>query len=395
MAMRIGRTLPPAATPLGFKEILNGLCAALRGERAVAQFTEELRGYYGVRHCFPVSSGKGALCLILRALKRLAPERDEVLIPAYTCYSVPSAVVRAGLKVRLCDLSPGSLDFPPELLAEELDNPRLLCVIPTHLYGVPADVRGVKRLIGGRPVGLVEDAAQAMGAVRNGAKMGTSGDVGFFSLGRGKALTTVEGGVILTNDPGIGAAIAREMATLHGSRWWDSLRLFLYALALKLLIHPRLFWLPKSLPFLRLGETVFDPTFPIRKMSPFQAGLARGWQARLTALQGPRAENAGRLVASGIVPAGGAAPPLPALIRFPVLVADTATKRRILKMAEEKGLGISDGYPDTVAGIAELRGRLGGGPFPGAKEIVDRLITLPIHRYVTAGDIRRIAALLG
>jgi len=109
--MRIGRTLPPAASPIYPRDILSGIKGVFRGKRELNRFQSELKEYFGVKHCFLVSSGKAALTLILKALHKIHPDRDEVLIPAFTCYSVPSAIVRAGLKVRLCDISPDTLDF--------------------------------------------------------------------------------------------------------------------------------------------------------------------------------------------------------------------------------------------------------------------------------------------
>src|SRR6266850_4621412 len=109
--MRIGRTLPPAATPIGVRAIVSGVCGIFRGRRELDRFRSELKEYFGVKHCFLVSSGKAAFTLILLALKELFPHRDDVLIPAFTCYSVPSSVVRAGLRIRLCDLRPDSLDL--------------------------------------------------------------------------------------------------------------------------------------------------------------------------------------------------------------------------------------------------------------------------------------------
>src|SRR5438309_5372822 len=109
--MRIGRTLPPAATPIGITEIASGVFGMLHGQKELERFQSELKQHFGVKHCFLVSSGKAAFALALLALKELFPDRDEVLIPAFTCFSVPSSVVRAGLRIRLCDLHPDSLDF--------------------------------------------------------------------------------------------------------------------------------------------------------------------------------------------------------------------------------------------------------------------------------------------
>jgi len=145
--MRIGRTLPPAAAPIGWKSLFSGVGAVFTGESARDRFSNELKDYFGKSHCFLVSSGKAALTLILQALKEQYPERDEVLIPAYTCYSVPSAIVCAGLKVKLCDTAADSFDFDFEQLQPLLKSKKLLCVVPTHLFGLPADVKRLEGMI--------------------------------------------------------------------------------------------------------------------------------------------------------------------------------------------------------------------------------------------------------
>lgn len=394
MTMHIGRTLPPAAAPLHFKDLLSGWAGLLDGGITVRRFEEELKEVYGVRHCFAVSSGRAALVLILQALNELSPERDEVLIPAYTCYSVPSAIVRAGLKVRLCDMASGTLDFDFDRLEKQLENPRILCVIPTHLFGLPADVERVKSLADHRGIFVVEDAAQAMGAEWSGKMMGTAGDVGLFSMGRGKAFSTVEGGVILTDNDSIGRAIEKRMGAIAGYGAFDCLKLVLYAVALSVLIHPWIYWLPKSLPFLKLGETHFNPSFPIRRLSSFQAGVARGWKEKIDELKEVRSKNAGKIAAYGVTPLGAPGAVIPGLIRFPVLLADVAAKKKILQVSESKGLGISDGYPDSIDGIAELAYLSNGNSFPAAKDIAERMVSLPVHPFVRDCDIQKIGQLL-
>lgn len=394
MSMRCGRTVPPAAAPLNLWDLVSGIAGIFGNGKTVQKFEDELREYYGVEYCFAVSSGKAALVLILDALRELSPGRDQVLIPAYTCYSVPSAIVKAGLKVRLCDMAHGSLDFDFECLEGHLRDPGVLCVIPTHLFGVPADVERVRELAGKYGVFVVEDAAQAMGGEWNGRKLGTLGDVGLFSMGRGKAFSTVEGGIILTDDARIGGAIGKRLDTLAGYGALGCLRLIFYSLALSVLIHPFLYWLPKSLPFLKLGETNFNPEFPMRRISPFQAGMARGWKAKITALRRIRLRNSQKIAGCGISLACDSKAVIPDLIRYPVLAADADKKRNILRESERLGLGISDGYPDSIDGIIDLGYQSNGKGFPIAKDIAKRLITLPVHPFVDERDIDKMARLL-
>lgn len=390
--MRIGRTLPPAASPLSWRDLVSGLRGLVRGEGEVERFTGELREHFQRRHCFLVSSGKAALTLTLLALKQVHPGRDQVLIPALTCYSVPSAIVKAGLRVKLCDIDPATLDFDYRQLPGQLEDPHLLCVIPVHLFGLPADIERLRGLIRDPAVAIVEDAAQAMGGNREGKLLGTLGDVGIFSLGRGKVLSTVEGGIILTGRDDLAQALGARVVKLPTYGSAQTLRLALYALALSVLTHPWLFWLPKALPFLRLGETLFHPDFPLRRLSGLQAGLARHWRVKLRGLQEQRRTAVEQWQASLAPAPVGAGQPKP-LLRFPLLLASAEAARRMLDGGARCGLGIAPSYPDAVHRVPELAGQFTGQAFPAAEDVARRLVTLPVHGYLQPRDRTRILAL--
>ena len=428
--MHIGRTLPPAATPIGIREIISGVCGIFHGQRELDRFELELKEHFGVEHCFLVSSGKAAFTLILRALKELSPDRDEVLIPAFTCYSVPSSVVRAGLRIRLCDLRSDSLDFdftqlsamlsgapPPQTdarpaggasdspvetrdLADSSGNSieRVLAVVPTHLFGYPADVAGLRKLIRNPGIAIVEDAAQAMGETREEGKLGTLGDVSFFSLGRGKAFSVVEGGVILTNRDDLAEALNHFVDRLPRYGLLPLLKLIFKAVALMLLIHPRLFWVPRSIPCLKLGETLFETHFPILRMSSFQAGVARRWRGKLEKLREVRKKNVNRwitiLEASRTHGSNFLRSRSLGLLRFPLRASDEARREALLRESARMGLGIMPTYPTSINAIPELRGKIEGGAFPVAESCAKELVTLPTHGYLTENDVTELSRLI-
>src|SRR5689334_23141606 len=99
--MRIGRALPPAAAPLGWQDVRHAMSALIRPAVALRTVEQEFRDALGVRHIFLVSSGTAALVLVLKALAE-GSTRRQVIIPAYSCYSVPAAVMAAGLQPVLC-----------------------------------------------------------------------------------------------------------------------------------------------------------------------------------------------------------------------------------------------------------------------------------------------------
>jgi perosamine synthetase len=418
--MRMRRTLPPAAAPIYLQDILSGLSAVHRGQQELTQFKGELKDYFAARHCFLVSSGKAALTLILKALKELHPNKDRVIIPAYTCYSVPSAIVRAGLNIQLCDMDPETLDFDytqlskllnhPNLQPDELNKPEqpkqlnepnnpFLAVIPAHLFGIPSDIDRLRSSLGDAEVVIVEDAAQAMGGKWKNKKLGTFGDVSFFSLGRGKALSTVEGGIILTNRDDIAQNISALLTHVRGYTALELFKLVIEATALSLLMHPTLFWLPRSLPFLKLGATIYDPDFKIGRMSPFRAGMARNWKAKIESLQKARKvrSNIWSRRINDIQTQELSAishPPDADLIRFPVKVKDASLRKAILNQSNQEGLGIMPGYPDSIDGIPALQGSFAGQSFPVARQYSQQLVTLPVHPYVSKKDRTKIKNLM-
>ena len=93
----------------------------MMNQRAARKLENEIREYYGAKYVFTVSSGKAALFLILTGLKTVS-KRRKVIIPAYTCYSVPSAIVKAGLDAIPCDMRPETLDYDFEKLQIAADD---------------------------------------------------------------------------------------------------------------------------------------------------------------------------------------------------------------------------------------------------------------------------------
>jgi len=178
--MRIRETTPPAAAPMRFIDLLFGVRGVIK--RGIAEVLEnEIREYFQTEHVYFLSSGKAALFLILSALKELG-NRKKVIIPAYTCYSVPSAVRKAGLEIVPCDIMPETLDFDPDHL-ESLCDHNILCIVATHLFAIPSDVWKIREIAKKKGIYIIEDVAQAMGVFDGDEKCGTLGDVAFFSFG--------------------------------------------------------------------------------------------------------------------------------------------------------------------------------------------------------------------
>jgi dTDP-4-amino-4,6-dideoxygalactose transaminase len=336
-----------------------------------------------MKHVFLVSSGKAALFLILTALKSIDGRR-KVIIPAYTCYSVPSAVVKAGLTVAPCDVTPETLDFDFEKLHDAIDDDAL-CIISTHLFGIPSDTDRIRKVCEGRGVFLVEDAAQAMGVAIGGNKLGTCGDVAFFSLGRGKNITCGSGGILVTRSDRIASAISRKYSELEREPAMETARNVLEIFLMKIFLHPCLYWIPDNLPFLGIGETRFDAKFGVYRFNGFKAGMLDRCFPKLEQLNQARAVVSAQYLDA--MKPGRAMPIHQAgrpYLRFPIYAADAVSKDRTIRRYRNRG--VSGMYPDTVNRIRDLKMNPGEGGYPGAERIAKTLVTLPTHSLLKGKD---------
>lgn len=382
------RTIPPTAAPLTIIDLWYGVLGLISPQKAIEKFERDIKVQFSVEHVFPVSSGKSALLLALEGLVLLS-SRQEVIIPAYTCFSVPSAIAKAGLKVRLCDVDPVTFDFDLKQLST-LISEKTLCVIPNHLFGIPSAMDVIVDLARRNGAFVVEDVAQALGGASGNRRIGTMGDVAIFSFGRGKNVTCGSGGLILTNSQNFADAIRRHTGNLAEPGLRESIAEFVGAALMMLFIHPLAYWIPANLPFLKLGQTYYYEDFSVKTMSGMKAGLLRRWEIRL------RESNHARTVAGhdfARLLDASRIEDIPYL-RFPLLMENRAMRDAVLRRSLEEGLGISQLYPTPIHQIPQIKEQFKGQSYPAASHIAECLITLPTHPLVRSEDRERIIHIL-
>ena len=264
---------------------------------APAALEQAIRDRFGVRHVFLTSTGRAGLTLLLRAMRRLADgTRDQVVVPSYTCYSVPASVVKAGLRPRIVDISPHTLDYAPEAL-EQTDFSRVLAIVATNLYGLPNDLPALERVARRHGTFLVDDAAQALGATVGGRWSGTWGDAGLFSFDKGKNVSAIDGGILVTNSDALAAALREETARLETPGLGTSAVHVLKALAYFALLRPWLYGIPARIPQLGLGRTVYTTDYPLAQSDRVLVALGLTMLRRLDEFTSARRANAAALLA--------------------------------------------------------------------------------------------------
>ena len=183
------RQFPPAGSPITPAECV----AALRIREPARALVDGLRAILGLECVALYASGREALRVALAHLARRSG-RLEVVVPAYTCFSIPAAAVAAGLRVRLVDVTPsGQIDLE-SLRRTPLENVAALVV--SNLFGVPEPIEPVLELSRAAGSAVVDDAAQSLGAQSTEGRTGARGQVGLLSFGRGKPLSALGGGAL-------------------------------------------------------------------------------------------------------------------------------------------------------------------------------------------------------
>lgn len=165
----------------------------------VARFESALGRFAGTGNCAAVSSGTAALHLALLALG--IGNRDSVIVPAFTYPATANVVEQVGGKVILCDVDPASYVMTPETLRSAVSRRKdshPSAVIVVHEFGYPADMAGLCAVAREHGMKVIEDAACALGTRANGAHVGHFGDAAGFSFHPRKAVTTGEGGAVVS-----------------------------------------------------------------------------------------------------------------------------------------------------------------------------------------------------
>ncbi|MCE5310920.1 MAG: DegT/DnrJ/EryC1/StrS family aminotransferase [Acidobacteriales bacterium] len=185
----------------------------------IPRFEESFARFCGVPHALACNSGTSALHLALMALG-VGPG-DEIIVPTLTYISTANAVRYCGAKPVLADSGARTMTLDPGSLESRI-TPRTKGIVVVHLYGHPADMDAIADVAARHGLFVVEDCAEAHGALYRGRAVGGLGDAGTFSFFGNKIISTGEGGMVTTRS----AALYRKMRLLGGQgmdparRYW-------------------------------------------------------------------------------------------------------------------------------------------------------------------------------
>lgn len=183
--------------PLTKRLIMEALDSArISNGKLVRRFEKEFAAHLGVHSAVAVSSGTDADVLALALLRDYGAELgDEIIVPALSFVATGNAVVQAGFKPVFVDVRRETLNIDPDLIEDSI-TPRTRAIMPVHLMGKPAEMDRINDIAARHGLFVIEDAAEAHGAMYKGRPAGTLADLGAFSLYVAHIITTGEGGAV-------------------------------------------------------------------------------------------------------------------------------------------------------------------------------------------------------
>jgi len=202
----------PQVTPEDQAAVLDVLRSGEMGRLYPNSYAERFESafarYHDAKHGVAVANGTVAIELALLAAG--VRPGDEVLVPALTFIASAGAIVRIGAIPIFVDMSPGAGSISPEGIIAALTE-RTRAIVVVHYGGYPVDLDAISVIAHEHKLALIEDCAHAQGSEWKGRKVGAIGQLGTFSFQQSKALSSGEGGIVLTNDD----EIAERAVLLH------------------------------------------------------------------------------------------------------------------------------------------------------------------------------------
>ncbi|MEM2909755.1 MAG: DegT/DnrJ/EryC1/StrS family aminotransferase [Nitrososphaerota archaeon] len=330
------------------------------GEKA-GEFERRFASYVGVEYAIAVNSGTAALHAALAACG--IGYGDDVIVPAMTFVATANVVLIQGARPVFVDVAPETLCMDPEKFQNAITE-NTKAVIPVHVYGCPAEMDAIMDIAEDKGLIVIEDAAQAHGAIYKGRKAGSIGHIGCFSFFASKNMTTGEGGMITTND----AEYARRcrLFRTHGQE------------EAHMAVMPGLNY----------------------RMTEFEAAIGIVQLSKLDRLNDIRTRNANIL--------GGYLKGIPAIVTptFPFYIKPShyvytirvkgglkKSRDALQKYLVENGIEAAVYWPNPVHLHPLYMGLYGyqRGSLPVSEEASDEVLSLPVHPKVSDEDLRYMA----
>lgn len=370
----------------GSRELINKIINSGRvsGGRYVRGFEKRFAELIGTKYAVSVSSGADADALALAVLYDFGAKRnDEVIVPALSFAATGNSVLQAGFKPIFVDIDRKTLNIDPSKI-ESVITKRTRAIMPVHLMGKPADMDSINRLVKKYDLYVIEDAAEAQSATYKGKNVGTLGDMSAFSLYVAHIISTVEGGIITTDNSDF-AEIIRSLRA-HGRACKCDI----------CVLNTSSKYCPKRFKYNTDIRFIFERIGFSSKMNELEAVIGLGYLDLYPQIYKRRKQNflyirerfrkfSPYLVTIDPMPYEELAP-----YAFPIILQEKLrfTRDRFTSYLEKNGIDTRSLFlsmPTQCHGFKFLGYKL--GDFPEAEYIGDNGLHIGIHQDITKGHI--------
>ncbi|OHA61973.1 MAG: hypothetical protein A2117_00210 [Candidatus Wildermuthbacteria bacterium GWA2_46_15] len=380
------------------------------GDRiSTSSLENEFKQYLGIKHAFTFNSGRTAWWAILKALN--LKEGSEVLIQAFTCNAVVNPVRWTGFEPVFVDINERTLNIDPVDLERKITSASRV-VLVQHTFGLAAEMEKILGICQRHNLVLIEDCAHSLGATDQGKRLGTLGKAAFFSFGRDKVISSVYGGLAVTDDDELGKKLKEFQSRLpQPSRFWICQQL-LHPVLTNLLVIPLYGlagmgrWLLILLQKIGLLSKAVSGK---EKRGEKTSGLLQRMPDVLILLAENQFKKLDRFVAhqreiarfydENLTNPELILPPARSgriYLRYPLLLKNGKTDK-MLDGARRKGIFLDDGWRKTVVTPPDTdQAKMGyrAGECPAAERTAQRILNLPTHVKVSREKARRIVDFL-
>jgi len=348
----------------------------LSGGPYVDEFEEMFKEYNGAEHVLALNSGGAALEAIFRSLK--LEEGDEVIVPTNTFYASASAIQAAGGTVVLCDIDPVTMSPTLSQIQKKITD-RTVGVVVVHIGGVMSyELPEIVFQLDQKSIWVVEDCAHALGsALEDGdgwRHAGTFGIAGAFSFFPTKVITSIEGGMVVTNDDRIADQVAvmrdygkPEKFTSFHTQWGTNWRMHEIEAIVGLS------------QMVRLNDILVA-----------RCKVARSYMAYLNG-EYPYRDDV--LFSAPVTALGNSGPG--GFYKFVVMLPEGVDRDAIKQGMRDRGASPSGGvYDIPLHHQPVFEGRYPDEDFPGATDFCERHLCLPLWPGMTAGEVTTVVRAL-
>jgi dTDP-4-amino-4,6-dideoxygalactose transaminase len=327
-----------------------------------------------------LDSGTSALAMALMDCKQrhIDVENPQVIIPGYCCPDLVAAAIYAGVTPLVVDIAIDDAAYDLDRLKAAIHS-NVIAVIAVNFLGVKENLSAIRDVTANHHIELIEDNAQWF---PENISTHFSSDYVVFSFGRGKPLSLLAGGLLLAKKAILQNPLDNNPNPSSSRSFKDKIKLHAY----NLLLHPQAYCFLKRAPFITLGETRLHlhekiAAMPALAKSLFAANRQaycqrseavahcyREWfsDAPIQFLKVIDSARSGRL------------------LRYPLLLADAEQCQKLHRLLDDNGLGSSLMYQQELNAIEGVADKVVlHSPLLNARSFAKRLLTLPLHAYVT------------